>query len=284
MPADPAPRPVPRPASPSPSPSSSSPLPSLDAMLADLETLVTCESYSADLAAVARSAQVVAEQGARLLGARPQPLVSGGVSHLRWSFGTPRVLLLGHHDTVWPTGTLKTHPFSVREGEARRARRLRHEGGPGADVPRAHPAAVPRRCLRPGHRRRGGRFGHLPRPHRGDGARLPRRARPGGVGRRRRAQDRTQGRLALRTHRPRPRRPLRARTRERRQRGHRTGPPAPGVGGDERHGRHPHGAGHHHHAHRDVGRHHHQHRAGAGRAAAWTSACRARRRRTPSTS
>ncbi|MFE9368552.1 M20 family metallopeptidase [Streptomyces sp. NPDC006711] len=88
-------------------------------MLGDLETLVTCESYSADLAAVARSAQVVAEQGARLLGARPETLVSGGVSHLRWSFGTPRVLLLGHHDTVWPTGTLTTHPFSVREGVVR---------------------------------------------------------------------------------------------------------------------------------------------------------------------
>ncbi|MFF3645725.1 M20 family metallopeptidase [Streptomyces sp. NPDC002564] len=88
-------------------------------MLADLEELVTCESYSADHAAVARSARVVADQGGRLLGARPQTLVSGGVTHLRWSFGTPRVLLLGHHDTVWPLGTLTTHPFSVEQGVAR---------------------------------------------------------------------------------------------------------------------------------------------------------------------
>ncbi|MBX7474009.1 M20 family metallopeptidase [Streptomyces sp. MAG02] len=88
-------------------------------MLADLEELVSCESYSADHTAVARSARVVAGQGARLLGARPETLVRGGVSHLRWSFGTPRVLLLGHHDTVWPIGTLATHPFSVREGVAR---------------------------------------------------------------------------------------------------------------------------------------------------------------------
>ncbi|MET9365741.1 M20 family metallopeptidase [Streptomyces sp. NPDC006632] len=88
-------------------------------MLGDLETLVTCESYSADLAAVARSAQVVAGLGARLLGARPQTLVHDGVTHLRWSFGTPRVLLLGHHDTVWPMGSLATRPFSVHRGVAR---------------------------------------------------------------------------------------------------------------------------------------------------------------------
>ncbi|MEU6995990.1 M20 family metallopeptidase [Streptomyces sp. NPDC046465] len=88
-------------------------------MLDDLEELVTCESYSADHAAVARSARVVAEQGRRLLGAPPRTLVTGGVTHLQWSFGTPRVLLLGHHDTVWPMGTLKTHPFSVRDGVAR---------------------------------------------------------------------------------------------------------------------------------------------------------------------
>ncbi|MFF0739807.1 M20 family metallopeptidase [Streptomyces sp. NPDC004111] len=88
-------------------------------MLADLEELVCCESFSADHEAVARSARVVGEQGARLLGARPENLVVGGVSHLRWTFGTPRVLLLGHHDTVWPMGSLATHPWSVRQGIAR---------------------------------------------------------------------------------------------------------------------------------------------------------------------
>ncbi|MBT2468728.1 M20 family metallopeptidase [Streptomyces sp. ISL-66] len=88
-------------------------------MLADLEELVTCESYSADHAAVARSARVVAEQGSRLLGARPQTLVIDGVTHVQWTFGTPRVLLLGHHDTVWPIGSLKTHPWSVEQGIAR---------------------------------------------------------------------------------------------------------------------------------------------------------------------
>ncbi len=91
----------------------------LDAMLADLEELATCESYSADHAAVARSAQVVADQGSRLLGSRPQTLVVDGVTHVQWTFGTPRILLLGHHDTVWPIGSLTTHPWSVEQGIAR---------------------------------------------------------------------------------------------------------------------------------------------------------------------
>ncbi|MEU9193212.1 M20 family metallopeptidase [Streptomyces hundungensis] len=88
-------------------------------MLADLEELVTCESYSADHAAVARSAHVVADQGSRLLGARPKTLVIHGVTHVQWTFGAPRILLLGHHDTVWPIGSLKTHPWSVEQGIAR---------------------------------------------------------------------------------------------------------------------------------------------------------------------
>ncbi|MEU7576454.1 M20 family metallopeptidase [Streptomyces sp. NPDC041068] len=88
-------------------------------MLADLEELVVCESFSADLEAVARSADVVAAQGTRHLGAPPERIVVDGVTHLRWTFGTPRVLLLGHHDTVWPMGSLATHPWSVRDGVAR---------------------------------------------------------------------------------------------------------------------------------------------------------------------
>ncbi|GIH64692.1 glutamate carboxypeptidase [Microbispora siamensis] len=88
-------------------------------MLADLEELVRCESFSADHEAVARSAAVVAAQGRRLLGVPPETIVVDGVTHLRWSFGEPRVLLLGHHDTVWPIGSLRTRPWSVSGGIAR---------------------------------------------------------------------------------------------------------------------------------------------------------------------
>ena len=33
--------------------------------------------------------------------------------------GQPRVLVLAHHDTVWPLGSLETHPFSVADGVLR---------------------------------------------------------------------------------------------------------------------------------------------------------------------
>ncbi|WP_370950227.1 M20 family metallopeptidase [Amycolatopsis sp. cg5] len=89
-------------------------------MLEDIETLVRCESPSSDHAAVARSADVVAALGRRLLGVEPERIVTDGVTHLRWRFGgDPRVLLLGHHDTVWPVGALETHPFDVTDGVLR---------------------------------------------------------------------------------------------------------------------------------------------------------------------
>jgi glutamate carboxypeptidase len=87
----------------------------LAAMLADLRELVECESPSADLAAVARSADVVARVGAARLGVVPERIVLDGRTHLRWRLGEgpSRVLVLGHHDTVWPVGTLATHPFRI---------------------------------------------------------------------------------------------------------------------------------------------------------------------------
>ena len=87
----------------------------LPAMLGDIGELVTCESPSADLAAVAASADVVSSVGERRLGAAPERLVIDGRTHLRWRLGggPVRVLLLGHHDTVWPLGTLSSYPFGV---------------------------------------------------------------------------------------------------------------------------------------------------------------------------
>ncbi|MCP2243874.1 M20 family metallopeptidase, partial [Lentzea aerocolonigenes] len=90
-------------------------------LLNDIERLVICESPSTDLAAVARSAEVTAEVGTALLGASPERIVLDGRTHLRWRLGSgPRkVLLLGHHDTVWPIGTLERIPFEVRDGVLR---------------------------------------------------------------------------------------------------------------------------------------------------------------------
>ncbi len=89
-------------------------------MIADIERLVCCESPSDDLAAVARSAEVVAAVGAARMGAAPERLVLDGRTHLRWRFGDrPRLLVLGHHDTVWPLGSLLRRPFEVRDGVLR---------------------------------------------------------------------------------------------------------------------------------------------------------------------
>jgi glutamate carboxypeptidase len=93
----------------------------LPQILEDIETLVTCESPSSDLAAVSASADVVAGIGAARLGVEPTFVVQDGCTHLRWRLGTgPRtVLVLCHHDTVWPKGTLNTHPFSIADGVLR---------------------------------------------------------------------------------------------------------------------------------------------------------------------
>jgi glutamate carboxypeptidase len=93
----------------------------LPAMLADLEALVTCESPSKDLRAVASSADAVALVGAERLGADPERIVIDGRAHLRWHLGAgpSRVLLLAHHDTVWPLGSLAGHPFDVTDGVLR---------------------------------------------------------------------------------------------------------------------------------------------------------------------
>jgi glutamate carboxypeptidase len=96
----------------------------LPAILADIETLVRCESPSSVADAVSRSADLVAALGRHRLGAGPERIDIDGCAHLRWRFGPGPacpggVLVLAHHDTVWPLGSLQTHPFSVRDGVLR---------------------------------------------------------------------------------------------------------------------------------------------------------------------
>ena len=91
--------------------------PAVDDLVATIRTLVECESPTADHAAVARSADVVTAVGEALLGAAPERIVLDGVTHLRWRLGDrTRVLVLAHHDTVWPLGTLERLPFAVAGG------------------------------------------------------------------------------------------------------------------------------------------------------------------------
>lgn len=87
------------------------------AMRAALRRLVEVESPSAEVDALRRCAEVVGRTGEELTGVAPEVLQSDGRPHLRWRFGPrPRVLLLGHFDTVWPLGTLQRLPCREVDG------------------------------------------------------------------------------------------------------------------------------------------------------------------------
>ena len=91
----------------------------LDAMVADLGVLVECESPSRDIDRLSQHAQLVSDLMMRLLGTAPELIDSPVGPHIHWKGGAdPRVLILGHHDTVHPEGTLARLPFAVRDNMA----------------------------------------------------------------------------------------------------------------------------------------------------------------------
>jgi glutamate carboxypeptidase len=91
----------------------------LDAMLADLSTLVSVESPSLDIGALEKSAATVATMIEFHLGGSCTLVDSPAGPHVHWSGGgEPKVLILGHHDTVFPMGTLEQRPFRVDDGVA----------------------------------------------------------------------------------------------------------------------------------------------------------------------
>lgn len=89
----------------------------LDVIIDDIRRLVEVESPSLELAAVTASAQQLATLIEERTG-RPATLVDGPAGpHVHWSGGgDPAVLILGHHDTVFPLGTLASRPFAHRDG------------------------------------------------------------------------------------------------------------------------------------------------------------------------
>jgi glutamate carboxypeptidase len=89
----------------------------LDAMIDDLRGLVEVESPSLELDAVERSAVAVAALIERRLGSAADLVPSAAGPHVHWrGDGEPRVLLVGHHDTVFPLGALADRPFTRRDG------------------------------------------------------------------------------------------------------------------------------------------------------------------------
>ncbi|MFV0309543.1 MAG: M20 family metallopeptidase [Desertimonas sp.] len=95
----------------------------LDQVLSDLESLVEVESPSHELSAIENSAETLAGLIAARLGSAPELLASPAGPHVHWrGGGASRVLIVGHHDTVFPVGTLARRPFTVSDG---------HIAGPG---------------------------------------------------------------------------------------------------------------------------------------------------------
>ena len=92
---------------------------SVDAMLEDVRALVEIESPSRDVGALQTSADAVAALIERHLGGQATLIDRGAGPHVHWSGGgDPKVLILGHHDTVFPLGTLERRPFTVADGRA----------------------------------------------------------------------------------------------------------------------------------------------------------------------
>jgi glutamate carboxypeptidase len=88
-------------------------------LLADLEALVNVESPSSDRDALERSAAALADVIESRLGSRPALVESAAGPHVHWvGGGESRVLIVGHHDTVHPMGTLAARPFTVSDGRA----------------------------------------------------------------------------------------------------------------------------------------------------------------------
>lgn len=89
-----------------------------DVLIDDVRRLVEVESPSLDVAAVTESARNLAALIEERTG-RAAELVDGPAGpHVHWRAGAdPRVLILGHHDTVFALGTLAQRPFTHADGK-----------------------------------------------------------------------------------------------------------------------------------------------------------------------
>ena len=87
-----------------------------DAMVADLERFVNIESPSLEHECLTRSAQFLADVMTRVLGSPPVLVASDRGPHVHWKGSDDtKVLIVGHHDTVFALGTVARRPFT-REG------------------------------------------------------------------------------------------------------------------------------------------------------------------------
>lgn len=111
-------------ASPHPSPSMTDLREQMDArvptMLAQLERLVNTESPSLNNERLEESARVIAEILTEVTGKAPTIISSARGPHVHWKGSEQtNVLIVGHHDTVFPLGEVAKRPFS-RDGDIAR--------------------------------------------------------------------------------------------------------------------------------------------------------------------
>jgi glutamate carboxypeptidase len=88
-----------------------------EAMITDLEQFVNIKSPSLERECLERSAHFLADLMTRVLGT-PSTIIDSELGpHVHWKVSNDtRVLIVGHHDMVFPRGTVARRPFS-REGD-----------------------------------------------------------------------------------------------------------------------------------------------------------------------
>jgi glutamate carboxypeptidase len=84
-----------------------------DGMMDRLDQLVSQESPPGCLPDLTRCADLLEGWGTTLLGRPAQRITVAGLPHLLWPAASQDILLLGHYDTVWPSGTIHDWPFTV---------------------------------------------------------------------------------------------------------------------------------------------------------------------------
>ncbi|MFM7525123.1 MAG: M20 family metallopeptidase [Actinomycetota bacterium] len=88
-----------------------------EAMIDDLSRFVNVESPSLEHGCLERSAHFLADLMTRVLGKPPTIIESDRGPHVHWKGSNDtKVLIVGHHDTVFPLGTVARRPFT-REGD-----------------------------------------------------------------------------------------------------------------------------------------------------------------------
>src|SRR5580765_5459701 len=91
-------------------------------VMATIREFVECESPSDDPASVNRFVDLLAETVTDIARVKTYKGGTGRGKHVRCEFLLPKskksgqILALGHSDTVWPLGTLRSMPFRQAQG------------------------------------------------------------------------------------------------------------------------------------------------------------------------